>query len=261
MTDAARTRSTATGRHGEAAISVHALTVQTEFENAVELQRQIWGFNDIELLPARLFIVATKVGGQAFGAFDGSRMVGFCLAIPGLKAGGSSYLHSHMLGVLPEFRDAGVGRLLKLKQREDALARGIDLVEWTFDPLEIKNAYFNVERLGAIVRRYVRNQYGTTTSPLHGGLPTDRCVAEWWIATPRVKAIVNGGEPPARPEIVERIPVTADIATLKRQEPRRARQLQQELSNRFESNFGRGLAVVGVERSPEACTYLFGKWE
>ena len=244
-----------------AAIAVRALAGQREFENAVELQKQIWGFNDIELLPARLFIVATKVGGQAFGAFDGNRMIGFCLAIPGLKAGGGSYLHSHMLGVLPEYRDAGVGRMLKLKQREDALARAIELVEWTFDPLEIKNAYFNMERLGTIVRRYVRNQYGTTTSPLHGGLPTDRCVAEWWIASPRVKAIVNGGEPPVRPDIVERISVPADIAALKHQEPKRARQIQQELSNRFESNFGRGLAVVGVERSPEAGTYLFGKWE
>ncbi|MBZ5595705.1 MAG: acetyltransferase [Acidobacteriia bacterium] len=242
-------------------MAVRALAGQREFENAVELQKQIWGFNDIELLPARLFIVATKVGGQAFGAFDGNRMIGFCLAIPGLKAGGGSYLHSHMLGVLPEYRDAGVGRMLKLKQREDALARAIELVEWTFDPLEIKNAYFNMERLGTIVRRYVRNQYGTTTSPLHGGLPTDRCVAEWWIASPRVKAIVNGGEPPVRPDIVERISVPADIAALKHQEPKRARQIQQELSNRFESNFGRGLAVVGVERSPEAGTYLFGKWE
>ncbi len=82
---------------------------QPEFEDAVRLQKEIWGFDDIELLPVRLFIVATKVGGQAFGAFDGDRMIGFCLAIPGLKPGGKSYLHSHMLGVLPEYRDSGVG--------------------------------------------------------------------------------------------------------------------------------------------------------
>ena len=94
------------------------------------------------------------------------RMIAFCLAIPGLKPGGKPYLHSHMLGVLPEYRNAGIGRQLKLRQRDDALARGIDLIEWTFDPLEIKNAYFNVERLGAIVRRYVRNQYGTTSAAL-----------------------------------------------------------------------------------------------
>src|SRR5579864_4267690 len=136
MTDAA------TRRRGDTAIAVRPLTVEAEFHGAVELQKKIWGFDDIELLPMRLFIVATKVGGQAFGAYDGSRMVGFCLAIPGLKAGGKSYLHSHMLGVTAEYRDKGVGRQLKLKQREDALARGIQLVEWTFDPLEIKNAYF-----------------------------------------------------------------------------------------------------------------------
>jgi predicted GNAT superfamily acetyltransferase len=242
-------------------ILVRALTSQPEFEDAVQLQKEIWGFNDIELLPVRLFIVATKVGGQAFGAFDRNRMIGFCLAIPGLKPGGGFYLHSHMLGVSQEYRDGGVGRQLKLKQREDAIQRDIQLVEWTFDPLEIKNAYFNMERLGAIVRRYVRNQYGTTTSHLHGGLPTDRCVAEWWVGSPRVEAIINGVPPVERPQTVERISVPAEIAIMRRDDPKRARDLQQEISRRFEEYFGRGLAVVGVEKSPEAGTYLFGRWE
>jgi len=241
--------------------TIRALHTEQEFQDAVQLQKDIWGFDDIELLPVRLFIVATKVGGQALGAFDGKRMVGFCLAIPGLKPGGGSYLHSHMLGVTPEYRDSGVGRQLKLKQREDALARGIDLIEWTFDPLEIKNAHLNIERLGAIVRRYVRNQYGTTTSHLHGGLPTDRCVAEWWITSPRVKAVIEGGPPEARPEIAERISVPAEIAILRRSDTKRARQVQQEISSRFEEYFARGLAVLGVERSAEGGAYLFGRWE
>ena len=241
--------------------TIRALHTEQEFQDAVQLQKDIWGFEDIELLPVRLFIVATKVGGQALGAFDGNRMVGFCLAIPGLKPGGGSYLHSHMMGVTPEYRDSGVGRQLKLKQREEALARGIDLIEWTFDPLEIKNAHLNMERLGAIVRRYVRNQYGTTTSHLHGGLPTDRCVAEWWITSPRVKAVMEGSPPVARPEIVERIPVPAEIAALRRSDPKRARQIQQEISSRFEEYFARGLAVVGVERSADGGAYLFGRWE
>ena len=243
------------------AITVRPLTTQPEFEGAVQLQKEIWGFNDIELLPMRLFIVATKVGGQAFGAFAGPRMVGFCLAIPGLKAGGHSYLHSHMLGVKPEYRDAGIGRRLKLQQRKDALERGIQLIEWTFDPLEIKNAHLNIERLGAIVRRYVRNQYGTTTSHLHSGLPTDRCVAEWWIASPRVRAIVDGGPPVVRPETVARISVPANISILRREDPKRTRQIQQEISSQFEANFDRGLTVVGVEKSADAGAYLFGRWE
>ena len=173
-------------------IDYKALSSRQQFEEAVLLQKRIWGFEDIELLPVRLFVVATKVGGQVFGAYDGGRMIAFCLAIPGIKPGGQYYLHSHMLGVLPEYRNLGVGRRLKLMQRDDALARGIELMEWTFDPLEIKNAFFNMERLGAIVRRYVVNQYGTTTSHLHGGLPTDRCIAEWWIGSERVKGVLEG---------------------------------------------------------------------
>src|SRR5216683_4905166 len=128
---------------GQAVIEIAALSTQPEFKAAVDLQREIWGFAEIELLPVRLFVVATKIGGQALGAFDGERMIGFCLAIPGLKPGAKGYLHSHMLGVLPEYNNRGVGRMLKLAQREDALQRKIDLIEWTFDPLEIKNAYFN----------------------------------------------------------------------------------------------------------------------
>jgi predicted GNAT superfamily acetyltransferase len=240
-------------------IELRALTESRQFQEAVELQKTVWGFNDVELLPVRLFVVATKVGGQAFGAYDGSALVGFLLSIPGLKPGGGSYLHSHMLGVLAEYRNKGVGRMLKLRQREDALQRGIGLIEWTFDPLELKNAFFNMERLGAIVRRYVENQYGTTTSPLHGGLPTDRCVAEWWLASPHAEAVL-AGRPPAR-KAEERIEVPADIDVIRREEPRRAREIQKSLGARLASGFDRGLAVIGFERSDRVGTYLLGRWE
>ena len=240
-------------------IALRALTESRQFQEAVELQKTVWGFNDVELLPVRLFVVATKVGGQAFGAYDGNGMVGFLLSIPGLKPGGGSYLHSHMLGVLAEYRNQGVGRMLKLRQREDALERGIGLIEWTFDPLELKNAFFNMERLGAIVRRYVENQYGTTTSPLHGGLPTDRFVAEWWLASPHAAAVLAGRTPERNVE--ERIEVPADIDTIRRDEPRRAREIQQSLGTRLMSGFDRGLAVIGFERSESVGAYLLGRWE
>ena len=246
-------------------IEIRPLTAHAEFQDAVRLQQQIWGFEEIELLPVRLFVVALKVGGQVFGAFDGQRMIGFCLAIPGLKpgglkTGGKSYLHSHMLGVLPEYRDAKVGKRLKLAQRDEALGRGIDLIEWTFDPLEVKNAFFNVERLGAIVRRYVFNQYGTTTSHLHGGLPTDRCIAEWWIGSPRAEAII-AGRPFERNPIEIRIAIPAEIAAIRSDDPKRAREIQQQSSVQFQRAFDNGLAVIGFERSKEAGTYLLGKWE
>jgi predicted GNAT superfamily acetyltransferase len=240
-------------------IELRALTESRQFQEAVELQKTVWGFNDVELLPVRLFVVATKVGGQAFGAYDGNTLVGFLLSIPGLKPGGGSYLHSHMLGVLAEYRNKGVGRMLKLRQREDALQRGIHLIEWTFDPLELKNAFFNMERLGAIVRRYVENQYGTTTSPLHGGLPTDRCVAEWWLASAHAE-VVLAGRPPER-TVEERIEVPADIDVIRREEPRRAREIQKSLGARLSNGFDCGLAVIGFERSDRVGTYLLGRWE
>src|SRR5271170_6963065 len=113
-------------------IEIRGLTESEDLKTVVKLQREIWGFEDVDLLPLRLFVVASKIGGQVFGAFDGRRMVGFCLAIPWLKAGGKTYLHSHMLGVTQEYRNAGVGRMLKLVQRDDALKRGVSLIEWTF---------------------------------------------------------------------------------------------------------------------------------
>ena len=240
-------------------IEIRALRTHEEFVEAVRLQQMIWGFEEVELLPVRLFVTATKVGGQAFGAFDGGRMIGFCLAIPGIKAGGKPYLHSHMLGVSKEYRDAGVGRLLKLEQRREALSRGIELMEWTFDPLEIKNAYFNMERLGAIVRRFVLNQYGTTSSKLHGGLPTDRCIAEWWLASPRVEAILTGAEPERLPEEA-RISVTSEIYTIKESDHVRAREIQQGVSDAFQKNLAKGWAVTRFERTPEAGSYIFTPW-
>ena len=144
----------------EAAIEIRQLFHLDEFEAVVDLQRVIWGFADLELLPLRFLVVVSKVGGHVFGAFDGPRMIAFCFAIPGIKPDGMPYLHSHMLGVLPEYRNAAIGRRLKLRQREDAIARGIKLIEWTFDPLELKNAFLNIEKLGTIIRRYHPNQYG-----------------------------------------------------------------------------------------------------
>ena len=154
-------------------------------------------FEDRDLIPVRMFVVARKVEGQVIAAFarDG-RMMGFLLAIPALH-GELAYLHSHMLAVLPEFRRTGVGQRLKWEQRREALARSIRLIEWTFDPLEWMNATLNLNRLGAIARRYIPNLYGISSSPLHRGLPTDRLVAEWWLESPRVQAAEKGQPPHA----------------------------------------------------------------
>ncbi len=248
---------TETARVTAPLIEYRVLSARDQFEDAVTLQKRIWGFEDIELLPVRLFVVAANVGGRAWGAYDAGRMIGFCLAIPGLKPAGGHYWHSHMLGVLPEYRNLGVGRRLKLMQREDALARGIELVEWTFDPLEIKNAFFNIERLGAIVRRYVFNQYGTTSSHLHGSLPTDRCIAEWWITNERVRHVL-AGDPPERC-VEARVAVPAEIGRLRSEEPERAREIQKSVGEQLTAAFAAKLAVIGVERTPDQGVYLLGR--
>jgi predicted GNAT superfamily acetyltransferase len=225
-------------------MNVRPLSGHAEFAEAVRLQKEIWGFPDLELLPVRFFVVASRIGGQTFGAFDGSRMAGFLLAIPGVKHGqkqdgGTPYLHSHMLGVRNDYRDAGVGRMLKSAQREDALARGIRFIEWSFDPFEAKNAYFNLEILGAIVRTYIPNLYGMTSSPLHGDLPTDRCIAEWRIA-----------------ETHRKTPIAARVSL----PSRKTRESQESLARELQRHFANGLAATGFERSEDSGAYLLSPW-
>jgi len=235
-------------------IAIRACMRLEEYDRCVELQRLVWGFADVELVPKDVIVVAGSTGGQVFGAFNGSEMIGFLLSFPGYRDA-RPYIHSHMLAVLPEYRDAGVGRRLKLEQRADALARGLELVEWTFDPLELKNAYFNIERLGAIVRRYIPNKYGRTSSPLHGGLPTDRLVAEWWLRTPRVEAVVKGGAVPHALDC-RRIAVPAAIAQLKSNRGAAAERVQTEVRGQFQKVFAEGYAVAGFEATKDAGTYL-----
>lgn len=239
-------------------IEIRQLSTLDEFREAVDLQKTIWGFDEIDLLPLRFFVMASRVGGQVLGAYDGARMVGFCNGIPGIKPGNQIYLHSHMAGVLSEYRNAGVGRRLKLRQREYALARGIPLIEWTFDPLELKNAFFNIERLGVIVRRYAVNQYGITGSPLHGGLPTDRCYAEWWIDSPRVRSILAAARPKINP--VERIAFPADIARIRSEDIDAARRIQERNAAKFQEVFAGGLAVTGFSRDDAEGVYLLERW-
>ena len=203
-----------------------------------------------------MFIVASRIGGQVLGAFDGETIVGFAMSFPGYRDG-RAYLHSHMLAVLPEYRNAGLGRRLKLAQRDDALARGIDLMEWTFDPLEIKNAHLNIARLGAIARRYKRDFYGPSTSPLQGGLPTDRLYAEWWLRSARVRRILGEEEEKEQSETVEKpvetVCVPGAIYEWKRDADQRKLAEALQTSNRLalESAFARGLAITGYERTQE----------
>src|ERR1700728_3446299 len=214
-----------------------------EYDECVRVEHAVWG--EAIAVPSAVFVVAHHTGGQVVGAFHQGKMAGFALALAAMRAG-KPFLHSHMTAVLAPFRDRGVGRRLKLFQRQDALKRGIDLIEWTFDPLEVKNAHFNFVRLGAVSRRYIPDCYGRTSSPLHGGLPTDRLVAEWWVASPRVAAILKGTAPRNSPDAVLSF-LPASIRQLVADEPATAESIQTTVRAQFEQNFRDRRAAVAFE--------------
>lgn len=225
-----------------------------EYLRCVELQKEIWGEDDLEVEPATLFVVAAETGGQVLGAFDDGELVGYTLAVVGYRDG-SVFLHSHMTGVREEYRDRGVGRALKLFQREEALGRGIGLIVWTFDPLEMRNAHFNLNRLGAIAQKYLPNFYGLTTSPLHLGLPTDRLLAEWQLDSKRVTSAIKGLSD-EKVEAKARIPLPAELDDWKKADMARVAQTQTRIREEFMGWFGRGYAAIGVEKGIAGSSYL-----
>jgi len=243
-------------------VSVRKCETLEEFHSCVDLQRQIWGEADLEVEPVTLFVVAAQTGGQVLGAFDGPRLVGYTLALAALR-NSAPYLHSHMTGVLPAYRDRGVGRSLKLFQRQEALGRGIRLIEWTFDPLETRNARFNLNRLGAVSRRYLSNLYGVTSSPLHRGLPTDRLVAEWFLDSEHVLATLAGAPADAEPHqesAVASIVLPRELDGWKRESPEQLRNLQGKIRAEFTDWFARGYATVAMSESASGAAYLLTPW-
>lgn len=226
-----------------------------ELDTCVSIQEQVWGYDERDIIPRRLFVVARRIGGQVFGAFaqnatEEDTMVGFAMALPGLR-NGTPYLHSHMLAVLPEWRNAAIGRRLKFAQRDDALARGIPLMEWTFDPLEIKNAFLNIARLGAIVRSITPDFYGPLQSKFQAGLQSDRLHAEWWLASPHATSTL-ANQPPTV-EITDTITLPAEVLHWKTtpEGQKKAAALQTEVREKFKKAFASGLAVVGFKRDAQ----------
>jgi predicted GNAT superfamily acetyltransferase len=167
---------------------IRSLTTIAECREVAALEKTVWGYADAEdVVPPPILVVSIKRGGILLGAFDdGGTMRGFVYSMPAMKNGRPTQW-SHMLGVMPEMRAAGLGVRLKLAQRQAALDLGIDLIEWTYDPLQAANAHLNFAKLGIVVEEYEENIYGDSSSPLHGGTPTDRFVAEWRLREPHVE--------------------------------------------------------------------------
>ncbi len=247
------------------------------------MQVEVWGFSEFEVVPAAHLIAMHHYGGTCIGAFDGARMVGFVFGFPGWEAG-RPFHHSHMLAVLPEFRGKRVGEDLKWAQRERVLTQGLDLINWTFDPLQAPNANLNINRLGAVCRRYKVNLYGESHSPLHGGIPTDRFEAEWHLESPRVKTLSRGDAADAgpwddlplanrtrrdtygllacEPELAldlddEAIGIEVPLTITDLMERNRDSALNWRLQSRrlFQEYFGRGYVVEALHRGEAAACY------
>ncbi len=254
-------------------ISIRPLVTIAEYHACEALQRRVWAMpDDLEVVPLHLLITAQRNGGLLLGAFDGDDLVGFLFGFPGFSEEGKRKHCSHMMGVVPGYRNAGIGYRLKLAQREFALAQGLDLVTWTYDPLESRNAYLNIHKLGAVCRAYVRDYYGPLTDRLNAGLSTDRFQVEWWIASEGVERRLAGrvgrsyAGPLARANTIAhtgaglliprvltldasvpaaQVEVPADYQAIKSADPGLAREWRRVTRQIFEFYFAAGYAVVG----------------
>jgi predicted GNAT superfamily acetyltransferase len=242
--------------------TIRACQKLEELAAIVKVQRQIWGYAEHELYPLRLFVTLKRIGGQVLGAFtpQGS-LVGFVASMPAWH-GAHRYYCSLSLGVLRAHENRGLGKALKMAQRRGALGVGIDLIEWSFDPLRAKNAYLNIVRLGAIARRYQPDYYGQVESRLQGGLPSDRLIAEWRLRSTRVKRAMSGRAPRSsreKPAAVVEIP--ANIDRLMQLSPQEARRRQLAVRQQLQEFFAHKLAITGFEYEGKSARYLLDPYE
>ncbi len=257
------------GREGESDDAlIRECTTIEEFDTCVRLQREAFGLPDLELSPRRHLIVARSAGGFTLGAFDGGRMVGFVLnqlaARRGRETGGEETIgYSHMMAVAKDYQNRGVGARLKWAQRARVVADGRRFIRWTWDPMQSRNAHFNLNRLGVVVRGYAGNYYGTDYSTVTGkfaeplGLDSDRLVAEWELDSPRVEALARGDKIGPRPNPHAAVEIPPDWSALVRADPQAAQAELLRVRAGFQNAFAEGLVCAGFDRDPKRPRYLF----
>ena len=236
-----------------------------ELLDCARLQKRIWGLEDRELYPQRIFVVANKIGGGVLGAFDRKdRLAGFLIWLPARDDQGC-YDYSLSLGVSRAHRNRGLGRALKWEQRRLALQAGIDRIRWTFDPLQIKNAFFNLERLGAVACRYIPDHYGRLSVNVRAGLATDRLEVEWRLRSERVRGVLQGLPLKIPDRTVgaagAEIELPMDVWRVSKRDPQRARVLQKQARQEFLRQFARGLVATGVRMGAKTATYRLERYE
>ncbi|MGH9939971.1 MAG: GNAT family N-acetyltransferase [Blastocatellia bacterium] len=229
-----------------------------EFEACLQMQRDVWQFSDLDVTPLRSFVITRRGGGFTVGAFDASnKLLGFAHALAAFDEKLRPYYYSQMLAVEPRLQNSGIGVKLKLSQRDHALETGVPLFTWTFDPLQSRNAYLNIAKLGGVIRRYEVNYYGAkSTSAFHRGLDTDRLFVEWWVRSERVAGALAGKRRADQPEAVVEVP--RDIEAMKRRDIDEARRWQSRVRKGFQKCLDEGLYCAGFEADPNGNSrYLF----
>jgi predicted GNAT superfamily acetyltransferase len=236
-----------------------------ELDSCVRLQRKVFGLPDLEISPRRHLIVSRQAGGWTLGAFVADQLVGFVHQLAAVQ-GTEIFGYSHMMAVEPDFQNRGVGARLKWSQRERAIHEGRKFIKWTWDPLQARNAHFNLNRLGVTVNSYAVNFYGTdyATSPLladaePAGIESDRLFARWQLESPRVISLSQtepAGSKTVKLNPAATIEVPLDWTKLCRDNPVQARQEQLRVRAEFQQTFAAGLVAAGFERSAEHPRYL-----
>jgi predicted GNAT superfamily acetyltransferase len=244
-------------------IQIRECTTIEEFDNCVDLQREAFGLPDLEISPRRHLIVSRQAGGWTLAAFVADRMIGFVHHLAAVLPDNEVYGYSHMMAVAKDYQNKGIGAKLKWAQREKALAEGRTFIKWTWDPMQARNAHFNLNRLGVTVDTYCDNFYGTDyfADPTQAvenrpGLQSDRLFARWDLESPRVVSLGAGQDAPIETKPVASVAIPAEWSALVKRDPARAREIQARVRAEFKEAFARGLVCAAFERGPEDSRYL-----
>ncbi|MDQ3749019.1 MAG: hypothetical protein M3367_08420 [Acidobacteriota bacterium] len=234
-----------------------------DLSECVALQREVFVLPEIEISPVRHLIVTKNAGGFTLGAFAGKKLVGFVLSVAAF-VGRERFFYSHMTAVKKAFQSHGIGAKLKWAQREQALAKGVNFIKWTFQPVQARNAFFNLEKLGAIARHYEPNFYGTDYSTTGDqsakiGLDSDRLFAEWHLVSEKVKRLAKGENFVETDEIVKSIVIPMDWNNLVKTNLQKAIAEQTRVKGEFQKAFAENLICKGFERSEINPKYLLYK--
>ncbi|MFD1739459.1 GNAT family N-acetyltransferase [Bacillus salitolerans] len=263
-------------------ISYRRLEELEDINQAVRLQAEIWGLEVVS--PQPQLVASIHHGGVVIGAFTDHQLVGFCYGFAGYKDK-EVYLISHMTGILPDYQNAGIGYQLKIQQREWAIDYGYKKIVWTYDPLEIRNGYFNICKLGAYSKHYIPSYYGEMNDKLNKGLPTDRLLIEWDICSKRAEAALRGAfknqtetnyesllsfhqnsdDPtPLQHEILVkenqggyRVPVPSTIQLIKKQNPNVAHKWRYAVRHALHEAFSKGYMITGVQRELDSKIHFY----